>query len=125
MIDKRHTLPLTTDDPTALAVLYATWRGDVALLGESVTEVSKVTAPTRVVLPLRRNHSTARRVVAEQTLLGPGGVPMGEVFMAVLQSPSGTSVALFAVPRGVQVDVRVEMTSTCAEERARRMPPSA
>lgn len=125
VIDKRHTLLLTSDDPTALVALYAAWRGDIALLGESVTEVSKVTAPTRVVLPLRRNHSAARRAVAEQTLLGLGGVPMGEVFMVVLQNPSGTFMALFAVPRGVQVDARVEATSTCAEERTRRMPPSA
>lgn len=123
MIDKRHTLLLSTGDPNAVVALYAAWFGNLALLGQTVGEFALVDAPTRVAIPLRRNFSLSRLQAAEDTLLGVHALPLGEAFLVWLTQPAGTRVGLFAVPRGVEIDVRVESLPSCDEERARRMPP--
>lgn len=125
MIDKRHTLRFTSDDANALVVLYAEWPGGVALLEGSATEVSVTNTPTRIVIPLRRNQSVSRRAAAEANLLGPHGLPLGEVYVVALERAGSSSVGIFAVPRGVSLDLRVESLATCDQERAQRMPPRA
>lgn len=125
MIDKRHTLHVTSEDANAMVVLYATWPGGVALLGESMGEVCIVKTPTRIVIPMRRNQSASRRAAAEESLLSSEGLPRGEVFLVALERLGTTSVGIFAVPRGVDLDLRVESLATSAEDRELRQPPRA
>jgi hypothetical protein len=125
VIDKKHVVRLTSDDANAVVVLYATWPGEVALILASATEICRIPTPTRIVIPLRRNPSGSRLAMMKQTLLGPEGLPRGEVFLVHFERPNGSVMGIFAVPRETKLDLRVESRATCAEEIERRTPPRA